>query len=185
VNAEQEVASIGVTAAEADTLAAAITQATLDESNAAAARSEARKARDAAFVKLRARLVGLRAELLQLLDSDDSLWRVFGFARPIDRRTPKPVSEVTARAGTIPGEIIVEWPAAVGAENYRVLRQVDTVDSEPIEVGIFTDRIAIIQDLPVGKAVTISVSARNPAGETSTTMVVLTSGDVLAAEHRT
>jgi hypothetical protein len=166
LNAEQEVASTGVTAAQADALAAAINQTIYDELMAGAARGEARKARDAAFKRLRERLVGLRAELLQLLDSDDMRWRTFGFARPIDRRSPKPVSDVTLRPGSMPGEVIVQWAAAVGAENYRVLRQVDTVDPEPVEVGIFTDRVAIMRDLPGGRRVVVSVTARNPAGET-------------------
>jgi len=166
LNPEQEVASTGVTAAQADALAAAINQTIYDELMAGAARGEARKARDAAFKRLRERLVGLRAELLQLLDSDDMRWRTFGFARPIDRRKPKPVSDVTLRPGSMPGEVIVEWAAAVGAENYRVLRQVDTVDPEPVEVGIYADGLVIIQDLPGGKTVIVSVTARNPAGET-------------------
>jgi hypothetical protein len=166
LNPEQEVASTGVTAAQADTLATAISQTIQDELMAGVARGEARKARDAAFKRLRERLVGLRAELLQLLDSDDMRWRTFGFARPIDRRSPKPVSEVTLRAGSMPGEVIVQWSASVGAENYRVLRQVETVDPEPVEVGIYTDGLAIIEDLPAGKTVIVSVTARNPAGET-------------------
>jgi hypothetical protein len=93
-------------------------------------------------------------------------WRTFGFARPIDRRIPKTVTGLTLRAGGQPGEIIVEWPAASGAENYRVAREVQTVDSEPIEVGLFSDRAVIIGGLPAGKTVIVSVSARNPAGET-------------------
>ena len=165
LNPEHEVASTGVTAAQADTLVAGINQAIYEEATAAAARGQARKARDAAFKQLRDRLVGLRAELLQLLDSDDMRWRSFGFARPIDRRSPKPVTEVKLRPSGTPGEIIVEWPAATGAENYRVLRQVEMVDPEPVEVGLFTDRVAIIGDLPDGKKVSVFVTARNPAGE--------------------
>jgi hypothetical protein len=174
LNAEEEVASTGVTAARADELAAAISKAIMDELMAAAARGEARKARDAAFRKLRERLVGLRAELLQLLEADDMRWRTFGFARPIDRRKPKPVSEVKLRPGSAAGEVIVEWPVAVGAENYRVMRQVETVDPEPVEVGIFSDRVAILGNLPAGERVTVSVSARNPSGETAPVHASLT-----------
>jgi hypothetical protein len=115
---------------------------------------------------LRKRIVGLRGELEQILEPGDIRWRTFGFARPVDRRMPKPVTGLTTRAGTVAGEIIVEWPAASGAENYRVLRQIQTVDGEPIEVGLFTDRTVIIGGLPSGKTVIVSVSARNPAGET-------------------
>jgi hypothetical protein len=184
LNPEHEVAAIGVTAAQADGLAAAIAQAGLDESMAAEARSKARKARDAAFMQLRTRLVGLRAELQQLLDSDDPRWRLFGFARPIDRRTPQPVDDLTLRPGAAPDEIIVEWPAAVGADNYRVLRQVDTVDPEPIEVGIFTDGLAIIRNLPGGKIITVSVTARNPKGETAATTQAISIGTPPADQFR-
>jgi hypothetical protein len=60
-------------------------------------------------------------------------------------------------------------------ENYRVLRQVQTVDVEPVEVELFSDRTVIINGLPSGKTVIVSVTARNPAGEalpTSSTILV-------------
>jgi hypothetical protein len=56
--------------------------------------------------------------------------------------------------------------SAGGAENYRVLRQVQTVEDKPVEVGLFSDRTVIINGLPSGKTVIVSVTARNPAGET-------------------
>jgi hypothetical protein len=93
-------------------------------------------------------------------------WRTFGFARPIDRRIPKVVTGLTVRPSAVAGEIIVEWPASSGAENYRVSRQVQTVDTEPVEVGLFSDRMVIINGLPSGKTVIVSVTAPNPAGET-------------------
>jgi len=41
--------------------------------------------------------------------------------------------------------------SAGGAEDYRVLRQVQTVDGQPVEVGLFTDRMVIIQVCPVAR----------------------------------
>jgi hypothetical protein len=166
LNPAHESPSNGVTAAQANTLAVAIDAAQLAEANATTARDLATKARDASLEKLRNRIVGLRGELDQILEPDDMRWRTFGFARPIDRRIPKVVTGLTVRPGTVAGEIIVEWPAAVGAENYRVLRQVQTVDDKPVEVGLFSDRTVIINGLPSGKTVIVSVTARNPAGET-------------------
>jgi hypothetical protein len=166
MNTPHELPANGVTAAQANTLALAIAAAELAEGNAIDARNIATKARNESFNRLRDRIVGLRNELEQLMEPDDMRWRTFGFARPIDRRIPKMVTGLTLRAGGQPGEIIVEWPAAIGAENYRVLRQVQTVDNEPIEVGLFSDRMVIINGLPSGKTVIVSVSARNPAGET-------------------
>jgi hypothetical protein len=166
LNAAHESASNGVTAAQANILAAAIDAALLAESQASTARNVAVEARDESFQRLRMRIVGLRHELEQILEPDDMRWRTFGFARPVDRRIPKPVAGLTVRQGTVAGEIIVEWPAASGAENYRVTRLVQTVETEPVDVGLFTDRTVIIRDLPSGKTVIVSVTARNPAGET-------------------
>ena len=98
-NPGQEVESIGVTAARADALATAIGASTVAEAHAVAARTAARKARDAAFKKLYKRMVGLHAELKQLLASDDMRWRTFGFARPSDRRRPQAVPDRGGRSG--------------------------------------------------------------------------------------
>jgi hypothetical protein len=166
LNTAHELPATNVTAAQANTLVLAIEAALLAEGAAIQARDLATRARDESFERLRDRIVGLRNELEQLIEPDDMRWRTFGFARPIDRRIPKNVSGLTLRAGGQPGEIIVEWPAASGAENYRVTRQVQTVDSEPVEVGLFSDRMVIISGLPSGKSVIVSVTARNPAGET-------------------
>jgi hypothetical protein len=165
-NAAHELASENITAAQANALSLAINAAFNAESTAAAARDRAREARDLSARKLRSRLVGLRSELEQLLDDDDYRWRRFGFSRPIDRRIPAVVTGLTLRPGGISGEVIVEWQPSVGAENYRVLRQVQTVDASPLEVGLFTDPTAIISGLPGGQTVVVSVSARNEAGET-------------------
>jgi hypothetical protein len=169
LNAVHQSPSNGVTATQANLLALAIDATVLAESQANTARDAAVEARDASMARLRRRIVGLRGELEQILDPDDMRWRTFGFARPIDRRIPRAVTGLTVRPGTAAGEIIVEWPASSGAENYRVARQVQTVDPEPVEVGLFTDRTVIINGLPSGKTVIVSVSARNPAGETQTT----------------
>lgn len=162
----QEVIGSGLTAANANIVATAITQAAYAEGQAETQRDEAARERDESFDRLRGRLVGLRAELEQLMDPDDMRWRTFGFARPVDRRIPKAVTGLILRPSGVPGEIIVQWNAAIGAENYRVTRQIETVDLEPVEVGMFSDRVAIISGLPVGKTVIVSLTARNPASET-------------------
>jgi hypothetical protein len=166
VNTAHELPVNGVTAAQANTLALAIDAAVLAEGAATQARDLAKRARDESFERLRDRVIALRKELEQLIEPDDMRWRTFGFARPIDRRIPKAVTGLTLRAGPVAGEIIVEWPASSGAENYRVTRLVQTVDTEPVEVGLFSDRMVIINGLPSGKTVIVSVTARNPAGET-------------------
>jgi hypothetical protein len=165
-NAAQELPAKDLTAADADVLATAIENAERDLNLARSARKTAAEARDESFRKLRRRLVGLRSELDQILSDDDPRWIDFGFSRPVDRRIPKAVTGLTLRPGGVAGEIIVEWEPSVGAANYRVGRQVLTVDVEPVEVGLFSDRMVIIGDLPSGKTVRVTVTARNEAGET-------------------
>jgi hypothetical protein len=165
-NPAQELPAKDLTAADADALATAIENAERDLNLARSARKTAAEARDAAIQKLRRRLVGLRSELDQILDDDDARWLDFGFSRPVDRRIPKAVTGLTLRPGGLTGEIIVEWEPSVGALNYRVLREVLTVDTEPVEVGLFGDRMVIINGLPSGKTVRVSVASRNEAGET-------------------
>jgi len=174
-NPAHELAAENLTAAEANALAVALTAAVNAETVAVAARDAARGARDLSAGKLRTRLVGLRSELEQLLSDDDYRWRRFGFTRPIDRRTPAVVTGLTLRAGGFPGEVIAEWQPSIGADSYRVLRMVQTVDPEPVEIGLFTEPTAILSGLPIGQTLIVTVTARNVAGEsvpTTATIVV-------------
>jgi hypothetical protein len=165
-NPSHELAAEQITAAKANTLAIAINVVFNAESVAVAARDSTREARNLSAAKLRSRLVGLRSELEQLLDDDDYRWRRFGFSRPIDRHIPAAVTGLTIRPGGVAGEVIVEWQPSVGAENYRVLRQVQTVDDSPLELGLLNEPMTIISGLPSGKTVVVSVSAHNEAGDT-------------------
>jgi hypothetical protein len=165
-NTAQELPAKDLTAAEADALITAIENADSDLNRARSARKAAAEACDEALAALRRRLVGLRTEIDQILSDDDPRWLDFGFSRPVDRRIPKGVNGLTVRPGGVAGEIIVEWEPSVGAANYRVSREVLTVDAEPVEVGLFSDRMVVISGLPAGKTVRVSVTARNEAGET-------------------
>lgn len=126
----------------------------------------AKQARDRSWRRLRTRLGLLREELSSLLGDDDSRWYRFGFRRPADGETPDLVDEVTARLGA-PGEVVVEWTKARLAENYRVLWKVTDSPDEPTQVGLFTDLHAIITGLPPATNITVSVRARNDAGESA------------------
>jgi hypothetical protein len=160
-----EVPALFLTAAHAHALSEAILAARTAEASATEARRDAKIARDASAKALYDRLVGLRGELGQLLEDDDNRWNRFGFARPIDGRLPEPVTGLTLTLG-VPGEIRVAFDPAVRAVNYRVSRQILGVDVEPVEVGLFTDRLVLIGGLPAGKTVEVSVTARNKTGET-------------------
>jgi len=160
-----------ITATHAETLAAAIDQATVSIAAARDLRLRLKATRDAAQRRLRKRLSALRAELEQLLLPDDGRWYDFGFSRPADGRMPAPVPEVVA---TPAGEssILVQWSASALAKNYRVTWKVlDDSAAMAKEAGIFIDRQCIITEIPREAAIGIGVSARNAAGETRFTTV--------------
>jgi hypothetical protein len=160
-----ENAPLEITAAKADSVLAAIdTAQSLSDTNAAL-EATAKQERDEAVRKLRRRLSALRNELTLLLGDDDPRWYQFGFNRPADGRIPAIVEgvEITSSGA---GTLQVRWEASSLAENYRVTRQVQGVDLRPVDVGLFSDLLAIVTGLPSGAKVIIRVSARNSAGET-------------------
>jgi hypothetical protein len=165
VHPERESVERNVSAARAQTLIAQLDAARQNVGAKEAAKKAAKQARDEAFEKLRERLRDLRGELDLLLEDDDSRWYQFGFRRPIDGRMPSPVEGLVVRAGAA-GEVIAEWRASTRALNYRVKRAVVGVNSEPIEVGLFTDLTATIHPLPSGATLRVEVSSRNASGET-------------------
>jgi hypothetical protein len=167
---EHENAPLDLTAAEADVLLAAIDSTQSLSDAAAVLEATAKQERDAAIQKLRRRLSALRNELTLLLSVDDPRWYHFGFNRPVDGRVPAIVRGVVAEPAG-PGALQVRWEPSSLADNYRVTRRIQGVDPEPVEVGLFTDPLAIVSNLPVGATVKIQVTARNSAGETMPTEV--------------
>jgi hypothetical protein len=162
-----------ITAAQADSVLAAIDAAQSLSDTSAALEATTKQERDEAIRKLRRRLSALRNELALLLTDDDPRWYQFGFNRPTDGRIPAIVEGVVitpADAGTLQ----VRWEASSLAENYRVTRQIQGVDLQPVDLGLFSDLLAIVTGLPSGVPVIIRVSARNNAGETVPTEKTVT-----------
>jgi hypothetical protein len=167
---EHENVALKLTAAEADVQLAAIETAQSNSANKAALEATVKQERDEAIRQLRRRLSGLRSELDLLLGDDDPRWYQFGFSRPADGRIPAPVFAVTAESAG-PGALQVRWDRSALADNYRVSRRIQNVDLTPVEVGLFSDPLAIVSGLPTGATVIILVTARNSAGETLPTEV--------------
>jgi hypothetical protein len=165
-NPQHEHAGFGITAREADRLNTELYQAISEENAAMAARRDARQARDAAFEKLRRRMVGLRAELEQLLEPTDNRWIRFGFRRPVDRHIPEEVEGIEVHDRRDPGGIVVQWERSTGADSYRVSTEVEGSMEGPVEAGIFAGRTVLISGLPPGAEVVVRITARNSAGET-------------------
>jgi hypothetical protein len=164
-NPTKESVELNISAAQAEARLNAITAARSGVDAARAAQSAASATSSAALDQLRKRATALRKELSLLLEDDDALWYRFGFPRPVDGHVPAPVSDLVLRS-VVHGEIIVEWERSALADNYRVSRQVQGVDPQPIALELVSDPLAIIRGLPSGSTVIVSVTARNSTGET-------------------
>jgi hypothetical protein len=160
------VASLNLTSERAEAVKAALVSAQAAVDAAKDAEKKAKQARDAAVKLLRLRMRGLREELRCLLTPEDTRWYRFGFRRPVDGSTPDMIDELNLRPGG-EGEVIAEWPPARLAENYRVSWKVADSTDEPTEVGIVSDRQAIIREVPPDTTITVIVTARNASGESA------------------
>jgi hypothetical protein len=63
--------------------------------------------------------------------------------------------------------VIAEWTKARLADNYRVSWKVTGSTDDPTQVGLFSDPQTVITGLPHGANITVSVTARNAAGESA------------------
>jgi hypothetical protein len=161
------------TAAGAQARVVAIQNAIQARDTAKGARWSVKASRDAAFKALRKRLIGLRAELTQLLSPEDDRWYAFGFRRPADGKQPTPVEGlVLLPIGS--GTVFASWEASTRAQDYRVTWK-PTESSDPeTEAGLFAETQATLMSLPAGVPITIAVSARNGSGETAPTEAAVT-----------
>jgi hypothetical protein len=115
----------------------------------------------------RARLIGLRTELEQLLDDDDDRWYAFGFEKPSDPHTPEVPANLTVVAGA-PGShaVTADWDDARRADNYR-LRAVLKSDGSEVanEITAESQLSLVLATLAAGTVVVLTVTARDAAGE--------------------
>ena len=163
-NADQENASLKVTAARAETLLEAIRQAGEATEAARTARALARSVYETSLDKLRQRIQGLRDELDQLLTDDDMRWTRFGFIRPIEGRIPEPLTSLTLRPG-VARQVQVSWPRAKRAKRYRVKWWVKTsVNPQVYELPSVKDFAINIDQLTSGTTVVVEVTAVNKSG---------------------
>lgn len=115
----------------------------------------------------RARLIGLRTELEQLLADDDDRWYAFGFEKPSDPHTPEVPANLTAVAGAAGSKtVIADWDNARRADNYR-LSAVLKSDGSAVasEITPECQFSLTLSALSAGTVVVLTVTARNAAGE--------------------
>ncbi len=126
----------------------------------------AKVALDAEIGASRKRLTGLREELDQLINDSDERWYAFGFEKPSDPSTPEmPVNLVVTIGAEGSRTLIINWDDARRADSYRV-RMTRVSDSVEVVNQIVQDSEFTATNLPAGAEVSITVTARNAAGET-------------------
>jgi len=163
-NPTRENAPLVITAARAETLFQALSDARSAANQGNTNAVTLKTARDSAVKALRKRMRGLIGELEQLLAEDDARWLAFGLTPPGAAETPE-IPESLVLVGSGPGTVGVDWSDAPRADHYRVWRQVVGVDAEFIAAGSPTDSDFTIEELPSGATVRVRVTAVNDAGE--------------------
>jgi len=153
-----------VTSALAGTLFTALSAARVAaaEGNTDAARKKI--LRDAAGQTLRDRMMGLIAELGQLLDATDPLWLAFGLNEPGATNLPDSVDGLVLVAGPA-GTVLAHWSNPSRATRFRVYKQIDGVDPIPINITTVTEADATLTGQPSGRLLKIFVIAANDAGQ--------------------
>jgi len=153
-----------VTSAQADVLFQALSAARVAASDGNTDAGEKKTARDAAEQTLRDRLSGLISELGQLLDDTDPLWLAFGLNEPGATNLPDSVDGLVLTAGPA-GIVVLHWNNASRATRYRVFKQIDGVDTIPVNITTVTDSDATLTGQPSGKTLKIYIIAANDAGQ--------------------
>ena len=161
-----EVASRGVTAAQAQTLLddmkSAFNAVTAQETSMDILLND----RNAKFDTLRGKLVQLVDELSYLIDPLDPRWKAFGFNMPGAPETPD-VPEGLSVVLVGPTAAACKWGASSRAEYYRVWMKIHGTEGDPIAMGSPADLDFTLESLPSNTEVDISVSAVNGGGESA------------------
>jgi hypothetical protein len=153
-----------VTSAQAGGLFTALSTARVAASDGNTDAGKKKLLRDAAEQTLRDRLSGLISELGQLLDDNDPLWLAFGLNEPGATNLPDSADGLVLTAGAA-GTVLAHWSNSSRATRYRVFKQIDGVDTIPINVTTVTDSDATLTDQPSGKTLKVYVIAANDAGQ--------------------
>jgi hypothetical protein len=165
-NAAKENAPLGVTAANADTLFTALSDARSAVNQALTDFNQKKAARDASETALRKRMRGLVEELTQLLDALDPRWYAFGLVPPGSEDTPDQPTGLVLTAGP-PGTVYADWADAPRATGYRVETQIVGVDPDFQLFMSVTDSDATLTGLPSGATLKVRLIATNDQGDES------------------
>jgi hypothetical protein len=156
-------APLNLTAARATDLHAALLAARTAENAHADQEAGAKAARDASKERFRKRLLGLIAELGQLLDPLSPHWLAFGLNRPGAPERPEAVAETRASA-LGGGRVRVQCAPAPRADYYQVWLQVAGVDADFRKADSPREPDKLLEALPAGATVQIKLRAVNETG---------------------
>ena len=109
-------------------------------------------------------MMGLIAELGQLLDDTDPLWLAFGLNEPGAINLPDSVDGLVLTAGPA-GTVLAHWSDPSRATRFRVYKQIDGVDPIPLNITTVTEADTPLTGQPSGKTLKIYIIAANDAGQ--------------------
>lgn len=155
-----------LTAARAESLHSALSDARTAVNNGNTESGRKKTARDEAADALKARLRGLIAELGQLIPADSPVWEAFGLNPPGASAMPDVPEALVVTAGS-PGVLHLDWADARRALRYRVWILIEGVDTAFRAVATVSDSDATLTGLPSGRTARACVSAANDAGESA------------------
>lgn len=161
---EVSTAKVVVTAAAANALYQAVSDARELVGQALDKTKAKLQLREPAEAQLRKRYRGVIGELGDLLEDEDSRWYQFGLNRPADPATPgAPLTvQVTALGG---GRVLAQVDGARRANSFNFYKKQVNVDAQPVKVKHTDGTQWTYEGLPVGAVVEITVTGVNDAGE--------------------
>ena len=172
-NPKKEVTTedITFTAAQAEALRKALSDARGTVNGAVADRVKAKGVRDAAVDALRMAMSGLVNELAHLPLGDDSpKWYYFGLVPPTASQAPG-VPDGASIHQVGPTSAAAGWAASPRATKYRPFKKVDGVDADFVALDLTSETQVLLENLPAKATVHFKVTAYNAAGESAPSAV--------------
>ena len=164
---EVKTEDIAFTAAQAEALRKALSDARGTVNTAVADRVKAKTARDTAVGDVRMAMSGLINELAHIPIGDDSpKWYYFGLVPPAGSQTPGVPDSLNAHQ-VGPTSAAAGWASSPRATKYRPFKKVDGVDKDFVALDLTSETQVLLENLPAKATVHIQVTAYNAAGESS------------------
>jgi hypothetical protein len=161
---ENDKPNVNVTAAIADTLHEAVSNARKGIGNALKLSKDKLMERDDAKQVFSDRYRAAIGEIGQLIGDDDPKWYDFGLNRPNDPAQPGQPSNVHATALGA-ARVLVQVDGARRGNSFNYYKQVIGTDAKSVKVINTQGTQHTLEGLPVGATVEITVTGVNDAGE--------------------